>query len=95
MPHSPFTARGTPFAVSPRPFISYESRAFPSTLPPFIYPLAKLALRNPKQFSFSDYLSLSPALPRFVVRVFRADRTYALCYITIMVSLYLSDSIVT
>lgn len=73
MPRSPFIARGTPFALSPRPFISCESRAFPSALPPFIYSLAKLALRNPKRFSFSDYLSLSPVLPRFAARVFRAE----------------------
>lgn len=77
MPRSPFTTRGTPFAVSSRPFISCESRVFPSALPPFIYPLTMLALHNPKRFCFSDYMSLSPVLPRFVVRVFRADRTCA------------------
>lgn len=88
-------ARYPPLPYLPRPFISRESRTFPSALPPFIYPLAALALRNPKRFSFSDYLSLSPVLPCFAVRVFRADRTCALCYITITVSPYLSDSIVT
>lgn len=73
MPRSPFTVRTIP----PSPYLPARlSLARASHIsfcpPPFIYPLATLALRNPKRFSFSDYLSLSPVLPRFAARVFRA-----------------------
>jgi len=47
----------------------------------YLFALATLALRNPKRFSFSDYLSLSHILPRYVsTSILRSGLILALRY---------------